>query len=182
MSEEIGKTGDSAVEKTASDKKVPNARRSVSKLCLKPSETIKLSPIAQDQLQRFEEILAKFGATKFINAAHIAKGYKMSIELNRILIVSYFKIDDAKKAFNYLLKSQAANGNVQVAYVYGDQTLLSSIHESSDSSKSDRSDEGNDSEKKCPPNKDEELKTSPYNPVITQTQVQYPLDYTPLLY
>ena len=105
--------------------------------------------------------------------------------------MSYFKTEDAKKAFNYLLESQAVNGNIQVAYLYGDQadkTLLTSIHESSDSSKSDRSEEGSDSEKNniVNTNKNEELKTPPIanpttymNATISPVQVK-PVQYSPV--
>ena len=66
-------------------------------------------------------------------------------------MISYFKIDDAKNAFNRLMDLQLNEQRIQVAYVYDEKvTLLSSIHESSDSSKSDRSEDGSDSEKKKP--------------------------------
>jgi len=58
-------------------------------------------------------------------------------------LISYFKVDDAKSAFNHLLE-QKEYRELPVAYVYDDQvaqTLLTSINEFSDSSKSDSSQE-----------------------------------------
>ena len=84
---------------------------------------------------------------------------------------------------------------IQVAYVYDEKvTLLSSIHESSDSSKSDRSEDGSDSEKKKPislTDKNEELKVSQpsavlpqetYSPLFTPPRLNpgYSLPFTPL--
>lgn len=84
----------------------------------------------------------------------------------RIVVVSYFNVEEAKNAFNRLLEVKIGEERIQAAYVYnnGDQSSLSSIHESLDSSKSDRSEDGSsDSEKKkalVPPSSgNEELKS-----------------------
>jgi hypothetical protein len=69
------------------------------------------------------------------------------------LIVSYTSINSAKKAFSKLLELHLKSQTFKICYVFdtlGEKTLLSSICESSDSNKSDKSDEGSDSEKKEP--------------------------------
>ena len=65
--------------------------------------------------------------------------------------MSYFNINNAKKAFSKLLGLHLNSQTFQISYVgdnVGEKTLLTSIHESSDSNKSDKSEEGSDSEKK----------------------------------
>ena len=66
----VNEVKDEASEKRAA----PNGRRRISKFCLKPSNTLKLSSIAQDQLTQLQESLSQFGAIKSMNTAHIQKG------------------------------------------------------------------------------------------------------------
>lgn len=71
--------------------------------------------------------------------------------------MSYCNINNAKKAFSKLLGLHLNSQTFKISYIsdnIGEKTLLSSIHESSDS-KSDKSEEGSDSEKKDPPKKEE---------------------------
>lgn len=121
-------------------------------------------------------------------------------------------MEDAKNAFNRLLELKIGEERVPAAYVYNEpgQTLLTSIHESSDSSKSDRSEDGgSDSEKakpapvtvvltppantmqKEPEKKNEEVKDAgqqktTYNPLFTPPRPprplsqHYPIAFTPL--
>jgi len=65
--------------------------------------------------------------------------------------VTYFNINDAKKAFSKILEFHLNTKTLNIVYVYEaipEKTLLSSIHESSDSNKSDKSDDGNDDTEK----------------------------------
>lgn len=71
--------------------------------------------------------------------------------LFRLLFVSYYNINNAKKAFSKLLELHLNSKTFTITYIFdniGEKTPLSSINESSDSYKSDKSDEGSDTEKK----------------------------------
>ena len=66
---------DEAGKKESIDTKLPlNSRRRISKFCLKPSDTLKLSSIRQEHILQLQEMLAKFGTIKSINSTHITKG------------------------------------------------------------------------------------------------------------
>jgi hypothetical protein len=78
-------------------------------------------------------------------------GISAIFNVHRIIFVSYFNINNAKKAFSKLLAMHLNSQTFQISYVgdnIGEKTLLTSIHESSDSNKSDKDEEGSDSEKK----------------------------------
>ncbi len=55
------------------------SRRRVTRFFLKPSDTLKLSPVAQGQLMQLQERLAQFGAIKLLDTTHIAKGYRIDM-------------------------------------------------------------------------------------------------------
>ena len=130
-------------------------------------------------------MLAQFGTIRSINSTHISKGYGFpSTHYNdRILLISYFKMEDAKSAFNHLLEHKLNNENMQVDYVYDDQerALLTSIHESSDSSQSDQ--DGNVSEDKKKPDQapiKEEAKTATkLSTVVAPPAEMYTTFFTP---
>ncbi len=117
--------------------------------------------------------------------------------MRRILIVSYFNVEDAKNAFNWLRELKFGEERVQAAYVYNEsshaqaqsQTQLTSIHESSDSGKSDSdSEKGKSAVSPAPESKkDEETKeTTPgekrssYNPLFTPPRPPRPSVFNPL--
>ena len=51
-------------------------QRRVSRQYLKPSTTLKISPISFEELPKLREVLAQFGVVKTMNAMHITKGYQ----------------------------------------------------------------------------------------------------------
>ena len=58
-----------------SQRAVINARTKITKLLMKPSETLRINSPDQTQLEELQNILPKFGVIKNIDTVNIERGY-----------------------------------------------------------------------------------------------------------
>lgn len=112
-----------------------NFRRS----CYQPKESISLvlSKVTMENVQSLQQVLAKYGLIKKLDTRKLSEGK---------LVVDYFDIKAASSAYRSLREERE---EVQVDYIFDSKVQLAPVNESSDSGRSERSEEEGESERRA---------------------------------